>query len=162
MLWWHWVALGALLLVVDVALVNTYFLLWFGFGGLIIGIAVWALPEMPLWAQLLAWGVVSGGFIALWLFLLKPLRSGRNLEQAREQMPGLSGTVVRIADGHGTLRLQRPVGGTDSWKFRSKEDLRQGDAVHVTGLGEDGVASVEGISRHSDEPVGAEPARIAE
>lgn len=141
MLWWHWFIFGLALLVADVALINVYFLLWFGLGAALVGGIVYALPDTSLTAQILLFTGASAAFLALWLLVLRPRRNQKLLELAKKELVGASGAVIRFAAGSGTLRLQKPVGGRDVWPFTSSAELRAGQTAVILSVGDDDVAA---------------------
>ena len=63
LLFWHWLVLGMVLVVAEM-FVPTFFILWFGFGALIVGLVEIYAP-MPTSIQILLWTVSSVLFCAL-------------------------------------------------------------------------------------------------
>lgn len=149
--WWHWIVLGAGLLVVDLFFMNIYYLLWFGLGAIGAGLFLLALPEAAFWHQIAAFGGLSAAIFGVWLLFLRPRAIGRRLREAQEQMPGQAGIVVSFAHGRGVLRLQRPIGGRDVWDFAAAA-ARPGDRVVVDSIGSDGVARAaeDSNSKHDE------------
>jgi membrane protein implicated in regulation of membrane protease activity len=139
--WWHWFTLGAVLLVVDVALVNSNYLLWLGLGAMITGLAIGAVGDLELWLQVAAFAGCSFFFLALWFQVFKPRKDQQVLAKAREQIPGQPASVIRFSNGKGLLRLQRPVGGRDVWKFTCSDQLHSGEQLVVKDIDEQGIAS---------------------
>ena len=147
MLWWHWIFLGAALLVLDMMLLNIYYLLWFGLGALAVGVALLAFPAMALAWQITLFGAVSAGFLLLWLLLLRP-RARRKLHiAAKEELIGSRAAVVRFNNGSGTLRLQKPIGGCDVWRFTSSAALAAGESVVISALNDDGIVQARPMTR---------------
>ncbi|HOI10327.1 MAG TPA: NfeD family protein, partial [Myxococcota bacterium] len=58
MLWWIWVVAGLVLVVLEL-LTPGLFLLFFGAAAIVVGVAAGAGLAMPLWAELLAFSVLS-------------------------------------------------------------------------------------------------------
>lgn len=131
--WWHWVALGLIVLSVDVLFVNVFYLLWLGLGAVLTGVSIWLFYDPPLWVQMVMFGSYSILLLVLWLILLRPHYRGRQLRIAMDELPGQSAIVVRYQEreGRGELRLQRPAGGKDVWPFDSIEPVRPGDRVNI-------------------------------
>lgn len=142
-LWWHWVVLGVILLVADIALINLYYLMWFGVGAFIVGGGVLIFPAMPLWFQILLFGGISAAFLALWLLVLRPHNEKKLLATAKEELIGAVAVVVRFTNGRGTLRLQKPIGGRDTWRFTSSETPTPNDSVVITALDDNGIAQAK-------------------
>ena len=141
--WWHWAALGFSLLVLDLLLLNVFYLLWFGAGALGVAAALAYSPETPLWGQIVLFALSSALLLALWIVVLRPRTSAKVLQTAREELPGMSGVVVKFnpQDKRGTIRLQRPVGGRDVWDFAA-ESADVGDRATIEGVDEKGVVKL--------------------
>ncbi len=134
--------LGAFLLVVDVVLINVYFLIWFGLSGLLVGLLLALVPELPQWLQITAFTAFGAGLLGIWLFLLKPRKRTQDIQKAQSDMPGQSAVVVRFSNGTGKMRLQRPIGGRDVWEFAFQGNVRPGDRLSVVSVSSEGVVSV--------------------
>ena len=67
--WWIWIVLGAVLLIADIALINTYYLIWFGAGALLAGLLALVVPESALWLQIAVFGISSLASLLIWLFV---------------------------------------------------------------------------------------------
>ena len=136
--WWHWLVLGCFLLVLDLLFINVYYLIWFGFSSLVIGAIVFVFASLSLTVQILLWALVSILLLVQWLVWLKPRAKGRQLEKARQELPGQAGVVVKFHSGAGVLRLQRPIGGKDIWDFSSTKNYLPGDRVVIDSITEEG------------------------
>lgn len=144
MLWWYWVILGTILLVADIALINIYYLIWFGVGALAVGAVLFAVPDLPLAAQIVLFGVISGGFLLGWLAAVRH-RAAQPLPSAVcEELIGSRGAVVRFGNGRGSLRLQKPIGGRDVWTFTSEDAaVRDGDTVVISAISKDNILQAQ-------------------
>ncbi len=146
LLWWHWAVFGAFLLIVDIALINLYFLVWFGFGAVFVSLLKLVAPAMLVWQQIMVFSLFSALLLALWLVVLRPRYSKKHMQQAQLELPGQAGVVVRFADGRGLLRLQRPIGGSDIWAFTAPvgagPDPGPGDRLIIRSVDGDGVVQV--------------------
>ena len=114
LLWWHWVALG-LLLIGSELLLPAFYLVWFGLGALLTGLLVAVLP-LGLTAQLVLWSVASTAMVAAWMkYFRNPDRT--HAGQAKEGALGTVGLVTRPVEdlGQGEILFQRPVLGSDRW-----------------------------------------------
>jgi membrane protein implicated in regulation of membrane protease activity len=60
-LWWHWLVLGLLLILIELAVSGGFFIIFFGLSALIIGLAAGTGTIEPLWLQLLFFSVISVG-----------------------------------------------------------------------------------------------------
>lgn len=150
--WWHWVVFGALLLGIDIALINIYFLFFFGAGAMLTGFVLLGWPSASPEIQFIFWAASSLAFILAWLFVWRPITLAhavqRDIAEAGK-MVGASGTVVRSAPGGGTMRFQRPVGGRDIWPFVSRHAFAPGQRVIVSSVNEDGQLLIEPRSKES-------------
>ncbi|MGI9296802.1 MAG: NfeD family protein [Gammaproteobacteria bacterium] len=141
--WWHWAVLGFSLLVLDVMLLNIYYLLWFGAGAVGVSVALALFPATPAWAQIVLFAVSSAMLLALWLLVLRPRNSAKMMRDARRELPGMSGVVVNYnpREGRGAIRLQRPAGGRDVWDF-SAETAKPGERATIESVNADGVVKL--------------------
>ena len=139
-LWWHWMVAGLVILAVDVLLINTFYMLWFGISGVAVALLLAVFPSLPVWGQILLFGVLSLGLLALWLLILRPRYTQKNIQKARHELPGLTAIVVHYNTHEkiGTIRLQKPVGGRDVWQFSATHTPQAGDRVTVGSVDDSG------------------------
>lgn len=137
--WWHWAVLGFSLLVLDLLLLNVYYLLWFGIGAIGVSLALALFPSMPAWVQIVLFAASSALLLALWLLVLRPRKSAQDMRNARKELPGMSGIIIKYNphDKRGAIRLQRPVGGRDVWEF-SAESATPGEPATIEIVEADG------------------------
>ncbi len=81
---WHWLVLGLLLMLVELALPSTYFL-WMGLAALVVGVVFWLIPGMSFAAQLILFAILSVSAIFLGRRYLKrhPIESDRPMLNVR-------------------------------------------------------------------------------
>ena len=139
-LWWHWVAVGLILLSVDVILLNVFYLIWVGLSAICTGLTLWLFPDMHFWLQALSFGFYTVASLVLWIVVLRPRYLGKQQQQANLLLPGQSGIVIHFNhhSNQGTLRLQRPVGGKDVWEFECAHTVQAGDRVHIESINHTG------------------------
>jgi len=111
MLWWIWVVAGLVLVVLEL-LTPGLFLLFFGAAAIVVGVAAGAGLAMPLWAELLAFSVLS--VVSLLVFrgpLLRRMKSRPEDPPVVDDFSGEIGTVqVDIAAGdRGRIELRGTV-----------------------------------------------------
>lgn len=130
LLWWHWVALGLVLVVLEM-FVTTFFLLWFGLGALLTGLLVALLP-LSLTAQLLLWSVSSAVMVGAWIKFFKMPADSRP-GQAKDGVLGLTGLMTRpvTETGEGEILFQRPVLGADRWPVVADAPIPAGERARV-------------------------------
>lgn len=130
LVWWHWFVLGLALIALEI-LTPTFFLLWFGLGALLAGIAVWLWP-MGLAAQVLLWSATSLAMMGVWLKYFKNPADTRP-GQAKESVLGTTGLVTRAVGemGQGEILFQRPVLGADRWPVIADTPIEAGKRARV-------------------------------
>jgi len=81
---WHWLVLGLLLILVELALPSTYFL-WMGLAALVVGVVFWLLPGMSFEVQVILFAVLSVSAIILGKRYIKrhPIESDRPMLNVR-------------------------------------------------------------------------------
>lgn len=81
---WHWLVLGLLLMLVELALPSTYFL-WMGVAALVVGVLFWLIPGMSFDVQTILFAVLSVSAIVLGKRYLKrhPILSDRPMLNVR-------------------------------------------------------------------------------
>jgi membrane protein implicated in regulation of membrane protease activity len=132
-LYWHWLIFGMVLMKVEL-FVPSMTILWFGLGGLLVGLWMWVAPGTGFSLQLFLWAIASCGFVLLWFKLLKPRMIHRTTAGiSREAVVGEVGQVIRAAaeDGLGRVRFTTPLLGEDEWPFRCDTPVATGDRVAV-------------------------------
>ncbi len=134
LVWWHWLALG-LLLIGSELLLPAFYLVWFGLGALLTGLVVAVLP-LGLTGQLILWSVASTVMVAAWMkFFRNPDRTRAG--QAKEGALGVVGLVTRTAGelgpgfAQGEILFQRPVLGSDRWPVVSDRPIPAGAKARV-------------------------------
>ena len=115
MSWWIWILIGLLLVFAEVVTPGGFYLLFFGIGGLIVGLLALADVAGPAWLQVLLFSVIS--VCALWLFREKLMQTF----QGKAQVPvdSFIGETAHVVDeiavnGVGKVELR----GT-SWTARN-------------------------------------------
>lgn len=133
MLWWAWLLVGFLLVAAELLTPGGFYLLFFGLGGIAVGLLGLVGVALPAWGQ---WLLFSGLSIVATLVFRKPL-----LERLQKRMPSPRGEelegeiatpVEAIAPGAvGKAELR----GT-SWnaKNASSRPLAAGERCRVAGV----------------------------
>ena len=132
LLWWHWMVLGFALVLLELA-VPTFFLVWFGVGAIVVGIALVAFPPLSFTWQILTWLACSVVFVALWFKIFKPGFHKTRSGTAKGAAIGEVGLVTRDIRPlqKGEVRFQKPLLGSDVWESIADEEFRVGDRVRV-------------------------------
>lgn len=133
LLYWHWLALGMLLIIAEIFL-PSFTVFWFGLGAILVGLILLVAPDLSLNLQLFLWAISSIAFTFLWFRFLKP----RMVDQtkaglSREAVLGESGQVIRtpIEGERGVVRFATPLLGSDEWPFICEQEVVAGDRVFV-------------------------------
>ncbi len=131
-LWWHWVVLGIVLMLLELA-VPAFFLIWFGLGALIVGTLLAVFSSAPFALQVLAWTAFSLLFIWLWFKVFKPNIYKSRVGMARGSLIGEIGLVTRDIRPYekGQIRFQKPILGDEVWESVADEEIRVGERVRV-------------------------------
>jgi len=136
MTWWAWVLLGLVFLMMEVMTPGGFYLLFFGFGALVVGALASAGLGGPLWAQVLLFSVASvAGLLLLRRRLLDRFRSGTPAQPVDSLVLETAVALDEIAvDQIGKVELR----GT-SWSARNVGDqpVARGQRCrveHVDGL----------------------------
>ncbi|MFA7553217.1 MAG: NfeD family protein [Spongiibacteraceae bacterium] len=131
--YWHWIILGAILIVSEMVLA-TFFILWFGVAAILISLLLLVFPSLSLAWQVTIWTLFSVLFAVAWFKFLKPLSVDKTKAGlSREAIVGETGQVIIAPtdDRRGHLRFSVPVLGNDEWEILSEDVLAAGDRVQV-------------------------------
>jgi hypothetical protein len=82
LLWWHWLVIGLLLVLAELATPGGFFVMFFGVAALIVGALAGLGIGGPMWVQLLMFSVIS--VVSLLLFRTRLLKSMQVDPQAPE------------------------------------------------------------------------------
>jgi hypothetical protein len=131
-LWWHWIVLGIVLLLLELA-VPAFFLVWFGLGALIVGVILLAMPALAFAWQVLIWIVFSIAFIWLWFKVFKPGFYKTRAGMSKGAVIGEIGLVIRDIRPFekGQIRFQKPVLGDEVWESIADNEIKAGERVKV-------------------------------
>ena len=65
LLWWHWLVLGLLLVVAEMAASGGFYIIFFGIGAIVVGLLASFDLAGPLWMQLLLFSAISVGSLMI-------------------------------------------------------------------------------------------------
>jgi membrane protein implicated in regulation of membrane protease activity len=136
LLWWHWIALGLALVVLELAAPGGFYFIFFGVGALVVGLLATFDAAGPAWAQILLFSLLS--LLSLALFRARLLGKLQGNKRATD-MDTLVGEVGTLSDelspgGVGKVELR----GT-AWSARNTSHvaLKRGErcvVIRVEGL----------------------------
>lgn len=135
--WWHWIVLGIALVIAELA-VPAFFVIWFGLGALLVGLAMLAVP-LGATAQIGLWVVASVAMVGLWFRVFKGgeyLRSRTRVGQSDGEPIGEIGLMTKPAEpfARGRLRFQKPVLGAEEWECVADAPIAVGERVRVVAI----------------------------
>ena len=135
--WWHWIVLGIALVIAELA-VPAFFIIWFGLGALLVGLAMLAVP-LGATAQIGLWVVASVAMVGLWFRVFKGgeyLRSRTRVGQSDGEPIGEIGLMTKPAEpfARGRLRFQKPVLGAEEWECVADAPIAVGERARVVAI----------------------------
>ena len=135
--WWHWIVLGLALVVAELA-VPAFFVIWFGLGALLVGLALLAVP-LGATAQIGLWVVASLAMVGLWFRVFKRgeyLQGRTRIGQSDGDTIGEIGLMAKAAAPfeRGRVRFQKPVLGAEEWACMVDEPIAAGERVRVVAV----------------------------
>jgi len=136
LLWWHWLVVGLLLVLAELATPGGFFVIFFGFAALIVGALSGLGFAGPVWTQLLLFSVLS--VLSLVLFRARLLKSIQHDPQAPE-VDSLIGEIGLLegAIGPGQIGKIEVRGAAWSARNATSTELPRGmrcRVVRVNGL----------------------------
>ena len=141
---WHWFGLGITLVILDLLLGTSFFLLWLGVWGLIVGVVLWLAPTLSWEYQFIIYAIGAVTCIFFWHSYLKnnPTQSDKpRLNRRSEQYIGRTFTLEEaIVNGRGKIKVD-----DSTWRVEG-DDLPQGVKVKVV--------SVSGVVLHVEKVEG--------
>ena len=131
--WWHWMVAGLALGMGELA-VGSFFIIWFGLGAMVVGLALLVAPTLGFTAQLSLWTLASVTLTVLWFKVFRQ-RGGPGAGQANDAL-GEIGVLVRAVEPFqkGEVRFQKPVMGSEVWTCLADEAIAAGERVKVVGV----------------------------
>ena len=110
--WWHWEIAGLALVLLELA-VPAFFVIWFGFGAMLVGLVLLLAPGLALSAQIGVWVLASVAMTVLWFRVFKRSQHKTLVGTAAGEVIGEIGLLVSAVTPfeRGKVRFQRPVLG---------------------------------------------------
>ncbi|BCB28492.1 hypothetical protein SKTS_33780 [Sulfurimicrobium lacus] len=131
--WWHWIAGGMLLILLELA-IPSFFIIWFGLSALLIGV-IMLLAPISLAAQFTLWGVTSGAMVYFWFRYFKnPDRTKAGMSQ--DVFLGETGLIVKEVSelAKGQIRFQKPILGSETWPVIADETIPAGERARIVAV----------------------------
>jgi len=116
LLWWHWIVIGLLLVIAEMASAGGFYVIFFGVAALLVGILAAFGIAGPAWVQVLLFSILSVGSLAIFR---SRLLTWMQLDPQRPAVDPLIGEIGMaqediVAGGVGRLELR----GT-AWSARN-------------------------------------------
>ncbi len=128
--WWHWVILGLLFIILEMA-TGTFITLGFGIAAVLVGLLD-LLFGMNFLAEVIVWILLSVGIISL---LFKYFKNQPTVSSTGQSDHGFDtlGTVTRNIEAHGRgeVKFDHPVLGNTVWHAASDREILQGSRVSI-------------------------------
>jgi membrane protein implicated in regulation of membrane protease activity len=118
-LWWHWLVLGLVLVVGELATPGGFYLLFFGLGAIIVGLLAGIGLAGPLTVQVLGFTVLSVALLALFRARLLRWMQGNPQAPAIDSLVGEIATTIEPLEPHAVGKVE--LRGT-SWSARNASD----------------------------------------
>lgn len=133
--WWHWAVGGIALIMLELA-IPVFFVIWFGFGALLVGLLMLLAPDLTLTAQLSLWTMASVAMAILWFRIFKTGYHKTRIGTAGGEVIGEIGLLVGAVAPFekGRVRFQRPVLGSEEWACLAETAIPAGERVKVVAI----------------------------
>lgn len=134
MQWWHWLVIGFVLCIAELA-VPAFVLIWFGLGALLLGVLTWLLP-LGVAAQIVLWTILSVAMLGVYLRYFRDRRQTTRAG-ASDAAIGEIGILVRGVQPFGPageVLFQRPLLGSDRWPCNADAVLPPNTRVRVVAV----------------------------
>lgn len=132
---WYWFSAGVFLIILELMLGASFFLLWIGVSATVIGVVVLLYPTLAVELQFLLFTAVAMSSLLYWHIHLKHASNTSdqpNLNRRNEQYVGRTTTLKEpIVNGRGKIQID------DSFWRIEGPDLPEGTLVKIVGV--DGV-----------------------
>jgi membrane protein implicated in regulation of membrane protease activity len=129
-LWWHWLVLGLLLVLAELATAGGFYVIFFGIAALVVGVLSGLDIAGPLWLQLLLFSVLS--LVTLALFRTRLLKWVQ-LDPQRPAVDSLVGEIGLASDvlAPGTVGRVEVRGAAWSARNTTNMSVARGSRVRV-------------------------------
>lgn len=131
--WWHWMALGLVLVVLELAAPGGFFVIFFGLAAIVVGALVFLDAGGPLWVQLLAFSVLSA--VSLLLFR-NPLMRRMKFDRGTDDLDNLTGEPATALDDIAPAEAGRVELRGTTWRARNggQAPIARGSRVRVVAI----------------------------
>ena len=135
-LFWHWIVFGIGLVLFELV-IPSFTALWFGLGGIFVGLLLVIFPTLSLTVQISCWAAISVALTVMWFKVLKPSHHITDNVSLQDVDGEIGLVITKPSDNKlGKVRFSTPLKGHDEWDFKTDETVNIGDQVQVTGISE--------------------------
>ncbi|MDG1074553.1 MAG: NfeD family protein [Methylophilaceae bacterium] len=133
---WVWAAFGIILLTIEMTLVGTLDVLWFGIAALCVALVVWLFPDISRDLQLILFAVIALVSLAVWRGYYKKNEPHSRIGQSQGEEIGRIGNVIEPCSPSQAGRIQFTQGlmGAREWTAVSDELIDAGTKATVTAV----------------------------
>ena len=118
--WWHWIAAGLVLAVLELATPGAFFVIFLGLAAIAVGLLVAADAGGPLWVQLLAFSVLSAVFL---LLFRNPLLRRLKFDRGTDEIDNLTGEPATALEDIAPAEAGRVELRGSTWRARNGSPL---------------------------------------
>ncbi|MFT7229105.1 MAG: hypothetical protein ACI8PW_001700 [Methylophilaceae bacterium] len=130
---WIWAAFGIALLTIEMTMVGTLDILWFGIAALCVSLVTWLFPSISYASQFTMFAVLALGSLALWRLYNKKTETHFRIGQSQGQEIGRVGKVIEACGPIQAGRIQFTQGlmGAREWVVVSDTTIEAGTEASV-------------------------------
>ena len=118
--WWHWIAVGLVLVVLEIAAPGGFFVIFFGLAAMVVGALLLAGVAGELWVQLLLFSVLSAVFL---LLFRNPLLRRFKFDRGTDEIDNLTGEPATALDDIAPAEAGRVELRGSTWRARNGSAL---------------------------------------
>ncbi|MDQ3170827.1 MAG: NfeD family protein [Acidobacteriota bacterium] len=118
--WWHWIAVGLALVVLEIAAPGGFFVIFFGLAAMAVGALMFAGVAGELWVQLLLFSVLSAVFL---LVFRNPLLRRFKFDRGTDEIDNLTGEPATALDDIAPTEAGRVELRGSTWRARNGSAL---------------------------------------
>lgn len=130
MVFWHWWVVALVFVILEVFIPGAV-LIWFGAAAGVVGLLLFAMPDLGWELQFGLWGVlsISSALLARRYLKTNPIHSDRpNLNRRGAQYVDRTFTLEEpVVNGFGKI-----VVDDSTWKIKAAEDFKKGTKIRIT------------------------------
>ena len=132
-LWWHWLAVGLVLVLLELAAPGGFYVIFFGLAAMVVGLLLLFDAAGPLWMQLLLFSVLSAVFLAVFR---NPIMRRLKLDRGTDDVDSLTGEPAKALEDFGPGEPGRVELRGSAWSARNGGTLpiARGARLRVVGV----------------------------